>query len=1134
MRWVWRTLICFCILIAVWFITLLIFRQQIGRYLVKRTVMGLSRAINGKVSYEAIKGDIFSYPEIVNLQVISGVDTILIDRLLVRYNLRALLRRKIVLDDVKIFEPDVRIVPVTSEKVSSEKIRLKFPDVSVQRLEIYNGQVSLNRQVRADSIKLSLSLNAAGPGLWARLDSFQCRLVAEQFTVKDLKATVVLNNDSLRINNLLLLSRASKIKGDFTFNFKTRAIEINQAELGMDMQEIFKIPGRLKLKGWGRKSSAEIEAEAAGQAEEMIFHQIRLPILSGRFKISDSTFILNITGSDTELGRAEIDASLTLSNFTVNARIVIDTIPVNRFITTLPEFTLCASIEVSGRLGSLAGLLRIPQKVGWGDSVNIGLRGSAKELGVDTFTAIVDYRHQGAELRELVLAGPAGKFHFEGRAKKGLLNAACLMSDFDLGVAARFLKMNLSGRANGALQLIMSADSWVFNGLVRIEGFGTNGVEVTNGLVQAALVGKDGRPLGLHSQISGRIAIGGEGVKVLGQEWNWAQFVWTGPEFDFSFERDSIRLSALGDITFEPAGVKTIIRNLQLVQSADTVALVDSCEIVLNGDTFDITGLKLNVAEGRVELNFKSVPGSSPDISFKASAVNLSKIARIAGLKLGIQGKAELKVNGKDTLAAELSITDLNLPSAELYLKQLTGALVLTRNNIIINCIKFVHNIDTSSVSGTIVYNIQPRFHINQADLKLNIADPGSWVLMVTRPYVEVREGQIYANLQVSWKPDELNFNGRARVNDGMMYVPSVAAQVERIQAELTFRKDRVVLEKMSGITTRGILIAEGFAQLNSSWLCESLRYQTHFTGVSAIPLQSVYAIGSGDITVSWRMGELALISGEAKIEDGLATIGFGNGQPAGGKTEDNSVNYDLHIIGERGIWLRNPQADIELGVDLNIRKFGDDVLYSGEMVSHQGVIYYLDHTLRLTEGKLTFDNVSSFNPQLHLIAEVSVPGKRNNGPDKIILQVTGSLQEPAFVFTSEPPVWDETQIISYLSLNVTMDELSALEQKELLSRLLANRVLSYFQTQVSKRVRNYISLDYLELETGITGQQGAKVTVGKYVTRNLYISYTQNFTEEFQPAFRIEYYLNRRNELIAERSADGRYSFRYRFKIRF
>ncbi|MGB9741623.1 MAG: translocation/assembly module TamB domain-containing protein [candidate division WOR-3 bacterium] len=1132
MKRVRRVIIFLVLLIVLLFVNLFIFRQQIGRAVVKRTVAGLFRAANGTVSYERINGDIFSCPEIHNLLIVTGSDTIAISRLAVRYDLWALVRQKVVLAEVRISQPDVRIVQQSGEKVRAEKKRFRLPDITVRQLQVEKGRLSVNHRLRVDSIGMVMALHARGMGIQAELDSLGCWLVEQGLGVQKVRAKVGFDGDSIQVGNFLLFTGSSRLQGNVSLNLRTGAVSVEGAELTLALPEVLKVPGRLQLKGWAKKTGVKLAGRAEGSAEGLLFQDVRLPVLSGSFLLADSLLSMKIGGADTELGRAEINAQLNLVTFLFDARLEMDTVPVNRFVRSLPEFTLSAEVEVSGRLGVIAGLTG-KEGVHAGDSMSIRLTGASPELGADTVQAMIDYWQQGVKLRQLVISGPAGRFHFDGQAGNGMLVARCQLSGFDLGVAGRFLNRRLNGRADGSLRLVMAGDSWLFDGLVRVNGFATDGVEVSSGLMQAELKGSGAIRAGIRSRLSGRLAVGGEGVKVGGIEWNWAQFVWTGPEFDLRFERDSVEFSALGDINFEASRLSALVRSLVFVNRGDTAVLADSCAIALQGDTLLISGVRLNVAEGTIELAARSVPGESPGIELHARQLNLSKVARIAGQRFELQGIADLDIEGSDTLNAQLSITDLMLTDARVNLKMLSGALKITRDDIIINFIKFVHRIDTSSVSGIISYSRQPRLNISSASLSLKIADPGVWVLGVTMPYVEVREGALFADIQVNWNPDRLIFSGRARVNDAVLTVPSVAAEVERVQAELTLLKNRIVLEKLSGVTTKGVLTAEGFTELRSDWRCESLRYQTHFTGVSAIPIPSVYAIGSGEIAVFWRAGERALISGEARIDDALVTIGFG-GQPAGGGDNGSAVNYDLHIVGDRGIWLRNPQADIELGVDLNIRMVGEEVLYAGEMSSRQGVIYYLDHMLRLTTGRLTFDNVSGFNPQLDLKAELPVSGRRNNGPDKIVLRVTGSLQEPSFVFSAEPPVWDETQIITYLSLNVTMEELSALEQKELLSRLLTQRVLGYFQTQVSKRVRDYISLDYLELETGITGRETARVTVGKYVTRNLYVSYTQSLAEEFQPAFRIEYYLNRRNELVAERAADGRYSLRYRLKLRF
>ncbi|MFB0509635.1 MAG: translocation/assembly module TamB domain-containing protein, partial [bacterium] len=252
-----------------------------------------------------------------------------------------------------------------------------------------------------------------------------------------------------------------------------------------------------------------------------------------------------------------------------------------------------------------------------------------------------------------------------------------------------------------------------------------------------------------------------------------------------------------------------------------------------------------------------------------------------------------------------------------------------------------------------------------------------------------------------------------------------------------------------------------------------------------------------------------------------------------------SNLVYNITVKGERGIWLRNSNADIELSIDLNIRKTLTESFYSGILKTRQGNFYYLDHNLKVTEGEISFDNINELNPDLNLNAEMYTramkiySGKMERV--KIILQLTGTLKEPEFNFYSEPAVLSQDDIISYLTLNVTPQEINAAEQREIFNKLVSERVLGYFEREVAKKVRDFIHLDYLMFETGLfEGGNGAKVTVGKYVAKNLYTTYTYNISELTQDIFKVEYYITKSHEMIGEKDEKGRYRLRYQFKFRF
>jgi autotransporter translocation and assembly factor TamB len=153
----------------------------------------------------------------------------------------------------------------------------------------------------------------------------------------------------------------------------------------------------------------------------------------------------------------------------------------------------------------------------------------------------------------------------------------------------------------------------------------------------------------------------------------------------------------------------------------------------------------------------------------------------------------------------------------------------------------------------------------------------------------------------------------------------------------------------------------------------------------------------------------------------------------------------------------------------------------------------------------------------------------------KIKLQMAGTLKQPVFNFSSDPAVLSQDDIMSYLTLNVTPQEISVTEQRAIFNKFVTERFLGYFEREIAKKLRSYIGLDYFQFESGLfEGGKTAKVTVGKYIARNLYATYTHNISGFTQDIFKVEYYINQSNGLIGERDEQGHYRLRYQFKFRY
>ena len=213
------------------------------------------------------------------------------------------------------------------------------------------------------------------------------------------------------------------------------------------------------------------------------------------------------------------------------------------------------------------------------------------------------------------------------------------------------------------------------------------------------------------------------------------------------------------------------------------------------------------------------------------------------------------------------------------------------------------------------------------------------------------------------------------------------------------------------------------------------------------------------------------------------------------------------------------------------------DFLLSGEMTTRQGRLYAFDHSFRVTQGAVRFDNPGRPDPSLDITAELptrirdSTSGAGQNV--KIVATVTGTGTQPVLTLSSDPAGMTQADIATYLATNILPEELASLNDRQVLGHLVSDRLLSLLSREVTSRLQSYLQLDVMELETPTTGG-GLKLTVSKYIGNNLFVSYTASTTQLEPDAFKAEYFFSPGRELIGERQESGTYSLRYQFRLRY
>jgi autotransporter translocation and assembly factor TamB len=1107
--------------------------RPLGRYVLGRTLVTLgSGVVAGQVSYERIEGSLARGPTIVGLAVHTGSDSLTIRRLGFNYDpVMSLVQRAIVLSSCRVVEPKLYLAnpksqtPNPKSQTPGGKSKPHWPDARVGQFHLSDGSLFLDTVQRLDSVDVTFSAVSSAQHLLLSVAEVRATLTQESVSVRNVSGLVSITPDSLVVTDLVAMTARSRLRAGLELVFGRDSAVAEITDLSVSLPEFIKLPGRLQARGSVQERGGSFSGNVEYSADGARWQDISLPVLAGKVELKDSVFHVTASGADSVAGSVEVSGSLDLRQLDFEVTATVNDVAVHRLAKELPDVRVGAQAHVQGR-GT--------------DSISGDLQAAIPELGVDRLAASGTYvrKRQEVRLEQLEISGPTGSVSGSGSWTRGLVQAELALDTFDLATVGRLAGYPLAGKVTGSLSVAGQAESLDATGTLAVARPAAAGAKA--GKVDIAVACTLGRSL--HGNMQARASA----LEYSGTRLDSLQLSLHDQGFGLAVWRPGIHVLADGAAALGRDSVTVQVANLRVEAGPETVSLADPLRFRQHRDSLQLHLSASQFAGGSVQADVEMAGGRLCGSQAVLRELDLAQVKRLLGLGFDVAGVVSVTVAGCDTFTLALDGTGISVPSEDVRLSRVDAAVRVLPDGpgtgdggrIVADHVWLVRAessavAETSTLSGSIKYVTAPRFEFGEADLAVKLRDPGTWVAAFLRQTVELRSGAVFGDLSLKGGLDQPRLGGRVRISQARLGVPVIGAVFDRVNAELVFDKNRVLIEKLSGRSDHGTAIVTGFVDLGRNWQVDSLRFHGDLTGTTINPQPEIYAVIGGSLDLDWAMGRPYSLNGTVDVEEALLAFGFG--QSAGTGSPDTTMVFNVRVKADRDIWLRNQMADIEFGCDLTVRKTLTDMFYSGELDSRQGAVYYLDHTLTVTTGTVQFQNIARVNPDLNITAELPIRSAGSEGlPDKIVLTITGTLEQPSLSFVSEPPGWDEMTIASYLSLNVTPGQLSAMGGRDAVSKLLSERLLGYFQTQVSKRARSFVNLDYLDFESGLLGGQQTRVTVGKYIGRNLYVSYTQNFTGDIQPKFTVEYYIDRRNEIQAQLAEQNRTSLLYRFKLRY
>jgi hypothetical protein len=203
------------------------------------------------------------------------------------------------------------------------------------------------------------------------------------------------------------------------------------------------------------------------------------------------------------------------------------------------------------------------------------------------------------------------------------------------------------------------------------------------------------------------------------------------------------------------------------------------------------------------------------------------------------------------------------------------------------------------------------------------------------------------------------------------------------------------------------------------------------------------------------------------------------------------------------------PGTPLGLGA-VNVRAFGDLYLYKdpGQPLFVTGSFDSLIGTYAFQGRRFDLDPTSSIvfrgdlNPELYVTVKRTISGVETR------VTIVGPLNEPELRLASTPPL-DQSDILSLIVFNTTINELSAAQQQELAVRA-GTLAAGFLATPIVSALERSLGLDILEIEPGGEFGTGPKVTIGDEIAPGLVARFSRQFGQQEYSEATIEYYLSR------------------------
>jgi autotransporter translocation and assembly factor TamB len=409
-------------------------------------------------------------------------------------------------------------------------------------------------------------------------------------------------------------------------------------------------------------------------------------------------------------------------------------------------------------------------------------------------------------------------------------------------------------------------------------------------------------------------------------------------------------------------------------------------------------------------------------------------------------------------------------------------------------------------------------------------------------PAVAQSAGTLHLDLRLTGTFQHPQVYGTLRVDDGALQLTATGVRYKDIQVQLVWTGERVTVTQVHAQSGDGTLDLTGAAEnagltLRHLNLDLQMRQFTlmHTPALEAVvsaavalrgSLDALLATGTVSISPARVQANGKLVGGPDLVQPWQLTVDgvYGSGpqkvateMAASGARQKTFLPFlraDLQLELPRNVWVRGPGTAVELSGALTVTKaLGEPFVLGGTVETVRGFASFYSGRFAIDQGRVTFTGTPEINPALDVTVTRAVSGYT------VAIHISGRAKSPQLRLSSTPDL-PQADIVTLLVVGKTMDRLTAAERSGLSSH--AQQIVGNVAAgELEQLLAKPLGFDTLDIQTG-DKLGSSKVSVGRYVTQDIFLSYERQLGDEKGNKVGVEYSINRHLKVRGSSSTTG------------